>query len=242
METLTLVGLSFAVFATAALSAVVGMGGGVTLLALMAVLLPPPVVIPLHGVVQLVSNGTRALVYLPHVHRKIFAFYIIPATLGVFAGAQLYVGSPLPWFRPAIGVFILLYLVTAIWKPSAVRMPIWGFGVLGAVTGTAASLVGATGPMLAPFFLRDDMTKEEVVATKASVQLVTHFAKVPAFFAMGFAYGAWALELLPLCGAAVLGTVAGKRLLSRIDAVLFRRLFMAALFAIALHLISEAFR
>ncbi|MFT4571268.1 MAG: putative membrane protein YfcA [Hyphomicrobiaceae bacterium] len=239
MDPLTLVGLTLAVFATATLSGMVGMGGGVTLLAIMAATMPPPLVVPLHGVIQLFSNGTRAFLFLRHVHHRIFAFYMIPAGLGVFVGARWYVGSSLPWFKPVIGIFIIGYLATVVRKPAAVRMPVWGFAILGAVTGTAASLIGATGPLIAPFFLRDDITKEEVVATKAAVQVVTHLAKLPAFFALGFAYGAWALELVPLCVAAVAGTMMGKRLLTRMDAEVFRRFFMVVLLAIAVHLIAS---
>jgi len=51
--------LCAAAFATAVLSAVVGMAGGITLLAAMLLWLPPLVVIPLHGVIQLASNGSR---------------------------------------------------------------------------------------------------------------------------------------------------------------------------------------
>ncbi len=241
MDATSVLALSLAVFVTAALSAIVGMGGGVTLLAIMAATMPAPIVVPLHGVVQLVSNGTRALVYLRQVHRRIFAIYMFPALFGVFVGARWVVDAPLPWFRPVVGAFILVYLATLRWKPAVGRMPLWGFAPLGLVTGAAASLVGATGPMIAPFFLREDLDKEEVVATKAAIQIVTHGAKLPVFFALGFAYGQWAGLLVPLCLAAVLGTVAGKRMLGWLSAEAFRRLFTLVLTAIAVHLIASGF-
>lgn len=46
-------------FLTSALSGVVGMGGGMLLLSVMAACFPPAVLIPLHGAVQFVSNGVR---------------------------------------------------------------------------------------------------------------------------------------------------------------------------------------
>ena len=48
--------LVIASFATATVSAILGMAGGVTLLGVMTALLPAPIVVPLHGVVQLASN------------------------------------------------------------------------------------------------------------------------------------------------------------------------------------------
>ena len=52
--------------ATSALSAVVGMAGGITLLAIMLLYMEPLVAIPLHAVVQLVSNGSRSLIHRRH--------------------------------------------------------------------------------------------------------------------------------------------------------------------------------
>ncbi len=238
MSAETVAVLTVATFATATVSAIVGMGGGVTLLAVMAALLPAPLVVPLHGVVQLVSNGTRTLLFLREVHVRIFAYYIVPAVAGVWLGARWYVGGELPWFRPAIGVFILLYLATLVRKPRLGRLPEWIFAPLGLVTGSLASLIGATGPLIAPFFLRDDLTKEQIIGTKAAVQITTHAAKIPAFAALGFAYGAHWQLLVPLTAAAVAGTFCGKRLLGRIPEVAFRRAFVAVLALIALHLIA----
>lgn len=225
------------VFLTAALSATIGLGGGVTLLAVMAALLPAPLVVPLHGVIQLVSNGTRTAVYFPHVHWRIFGVYIVPALIGVAVGSRWYVGSPLPWFRPIVGVFILFFLLTRVWHPRVTKLPIWGFVVLGGVTGVAASLIGATGPLLAPFFLRDDLSKENVVATQAAVQITTHAGKIPAFFVMGFAYGDHLVALVPLCLAAVGGTFAGKSFLTGLEGPAFTRLFLGVLALIAVNLI-----
>ncbi len=237
MEGLSLLALTLVALVTSAISAVVGLGGGVTLLAVMAAMMPAPLVVPLHGVVQLVSNGTRAFLLREHVHRRIFFVYVVPATLGVFVGARWYVGSPLPWFRPAVGIFIVLYLLTYLRKPRLGRLPIWIFAPVGLVIGTLASLLGATGPLVAPFFVREDLEKEEVVGTQAAIQIITHLAKIPAFFLMGFAYGTHWQTLVPLVAAAVAGTVLGRRLLGRIPTVAFRRVFMTALFLIAMNLI-----
>ena len=46
---------------TSALTAAAGIGGGLVLLSVMASFLPPIVVIPTHGVVQLGSNAGRAV-------------------------------------------------------------------------------------------------------------------------------------------------------------------------------------
>jgi len=79
IETIILI---LAAFATSILSAVIGMGGGITLLGIMAILIPEGyMVVALHGVIQLVSNCTRTAVYSQHFHRPIirqFSMGIIP--------------------------------------------------------------------------------------------------------------------------------------------------------------------
>ena len=229
--------LILATLATSALSAVAGMGGGITLLAVMAVLLPAEIVVPVHGLVQLSSNGTRTLLLLRHVHRPIFAYYIGPAIAGVFLGARWYVGSELPWFRQAVGVFILLYLLTLLREPRLGRLPHWTFAPLGFVVGAFASLIGATGPLIAPFFLRDDLDRRQVIGTKAAIQISVHLAKIPAFLLLGFAYGSTWRLWLPLVIAAVVGTSIGNRILSSLSQEAFRRVFVTVLVLISIQLL-----
>lgn len=214
------------------------MGGGITLLAVMAALMPAASVVPIHGAIQLTSNGTRTLLFLKHVHWGIFAYYVVPAILGVVIGARLYLGSELPWFKPAVGTFILVYLATLQRTPRLRQLPLYTFAILGLVTGTLASLIGATGPLIAPFFLRDDLDKEQVIATKAAVQITTHVTKLPAFALLGFDYTAHVAVLVPLIAAAIFGTMFGKRYLSRMSSETFRRLFTAVLTLIALYLLA----
>ena len=65
MELLVLI---FAAFITSSISAVLGMGGGVILLGIMAILIPQGfMVIALHGIIQLVSNLTRTYVFRKHL-------------------------------------------------------------------------------------------------------------------------------------------------------------------------------
>jgi uncharacterized membrane protein YfcA len=174
---------------------------------------------------------------LRHVHLEIFSIYLVPAAAGVLLGAGIYTSGELPWFRPAVGAFILLWLATLRFEPRLGRLPLWTFAPLGLFVGLFASLLGATGPLIAPFFLRDDLSPEQVIGTKAAVQIVTHFAKIPAFLALGYDYAGALPVLLPLLAAAILGTVVGRRLLAGLPQEVFRRLFFAVLALIGARLL-----
>ena len=73
--------LIIAAFVTSSISAVLGMGGGIILLGIMAILIPEGyMVIALHGVIQLFSNTTRTYVFRNHLKKDLIKEFAI----GVF--------------------------------------------------------------------------------------------------------------------------------------------------------------
>lgn len=231
-----------AAYVTSAISGMLGMAGGITLLGVMTILLPPQLVVPLHAVVQLSSNFTRTLVFIRHVRWRLVAIFAPPVVLGVAVAARIWSGSELTWFRPAIGLFILAFLAWRRWAPKLRNLPLWSYAIVGAVSGFLTVMVGATGPLIAPFFLRDDLEKEEVIATKAVAQAWGHLWKIPAFIALGFDYRPHLPLVAALIAAVILGTLTGKRLLTRLTRATFERVFEAVLAAIAIYLVAANLR
>ena len=87
MDLTELIVLAVAAYLTATLSGIIGMGGGMTLLGIMTLLLPAPLVVPLHGVVQLGSNTTRTAIFLRHVRWSVFLTYAPFLLVGMGAAA-----------------------------------------------------------------------------------------------------------------------------------------------------------
>jgi len=238
MFEVTVVGvLVAACFATATISGILGMAGGVTLLGVMTALLPAPVVVPLHGIVQLASNWTRTWAFRRHVRWSILLTFMVPAVVGVAIAASIWADLKLTWFRAWVGVFILLFLVWRRYKPTLRKPPIWSYAVLGFAAGLLTIFVGATGPFLAPFFLRDDFDNEQVIATKAVCQTWLHLLKIPAFLALSFDYTPYVGVLVALVAAVIGGTYFGKHLLSRIPKDRFVFWFQLVLAVLAVYLI-----
>ncbi|QQR91405.1 MAG: sulfite exporter TauE/SafE family protein [Myxococcales bacterium] len=231
--------LAIAALLTSALSAVLGMGGGLTLVGVMTVLLPAKDVVPLHGAVQLISNFTRVMVFLRHVYWKIFFIYAPSLIPGITLAAYLWSGSKLDGLKPFIGLFILAFLYWRHHKRKFKQLKLWVFVPVALITGFLAIFVGAIGPFLAPFFLRDDLEKEQIIATKAICQMWTHIFKIPAFLAFGFPYQDHVPLLLTLVACVMMGTLLGKRLLSRIPQHVFIRLFEGVLGVLALYLVGD---
>ncbi len=241
MDPLELSILCVAAFATSMLSAVIGMAGGITLLAVMLLFLEPLAAIPLHGVIQLLSNGSRALIQREHVARGILFRYAIPLLPMGFVGLAIAQALPSEGIRLLIGVFVLV----ATWAPSRLLFgtnpehlaPGRRFLLLGAVVGVLSITVGATGPLIAPFFLDMGLTRQGIVGTKAACQTLGHLAKIAVFGVAGFAFAAYLGPLLLLGAMVVIGTWIGSRMLENVSELWFTRLYKGILTLIAIRLV-----
>jgi uncharacterized membrane protein YfcA len=104
---------------TSVVSGVMGLAGGMLLLAAMLHWMDPLLAIPVHGIVQLVSNASRAWFQRAHVRWDAvwrFAWPLLPAGA---LGLWLLRAIPPEAGRLAIGAFVLL----ATWAPGVLR---WG--------------------------------------------------------------------------------------------------------------------
>jgi len=228
-------------YATAVLSAIVGMAGGIILLSFMLLFMDPLVAIPVHGLVQLASNGSRTFIQRAHVDWSIaWRYGLLLLPLG-WAGIQIAYRLPPDLSKLLIGVFVL----AATWRPGWLMLgthpeessPHLRFVALGGGIGFLGVLIGATGPLIAPFFLNLGLARQAIVGTKAACQALGHTAKIVLFGVAGFAYGAYAWPIVLMSGMVVAGTWTGSRVLERVDERLFTILFKSALTLVALRLI-----
>ena len=156
-----------AVFLSATLSGVFGMAGGLLLMGALALLLPVAAAFVVHGLVQIVSNGWRAVLHRRHISWPIVARY----AGGSAAAAALVAALSFVPSRPLL--YLFLGLVPAlVWLPGEAlrldaRRP--GHALLSGflVTGTNL-LAGVAGPLLDVFFVRTAMPRHAIVATKAA--------------------------------------------------------------------------
>jgi uncharacterized membrane protein YfcA len=235
--------LGAAALATSVLSAIVGMAGGITLLTVMLLFLDPLVAIPLHGAVQMVSNSSRAVIQRRHLRWGIVARYALLLLPMGFVGLPIAQALPPAATKVVIGLFVLV----ATWSPGALLLgthpeaanPNRRFFVLGGVVGALNVTIGATGPLIAPFFLNLGLDRFQLVGTKAACQTLGHLAKLVVFGIAGFAFGAFVPLLLLLAGLVVVGTWIGSRLLEHVDDRFFTLLYKSVLTAIAAYLIAR---
>lgn len=227
---------------TSILSGVIGMAGGVTLLAFMSFFLELHLIVPIHGVVQLASNSSRAYFLRRSIHRPYFLAFLCGTPLGTL-GAYLLLDHLKS--EKLLLIPLILIISYSLFKPKklpSLKIEKKGFIFLGVLTSFLSPLIGATGPILAPFFLRDDLTKEEIVSTKAIMQTLTHFFKIPLFLSLSFDYTQYSFIIFVMVGAALIGTRIGTILLGRVSPRLFILCYKVAMFAALLRLIYKISR
>lgn len=230
-------------FLTAILSALVGMAGGMTLLSVMLLFLPPLVAIPLHGAIQLASNFSRTVIQREHARYDLLWRYgwpLLPmGALGLLVAREL----PERALEAAIGAFVLV----ATWRPAWLALGALAalstnarFTALGFAAGFLNVTIGATGPLVAPFFLRLGLARQAVIGTQAGVQALGHVVKLVLYAGFGFAFREHALLLAAASACAIAGTWVGSRLLERLSERGFTRLYKGVLTLLALQLVLGA--
>ncbi|MFM1816050.1 MAG: hypothetical protein RLZ98_2745 [Pseudomonadota bacterium] len=222
------------------IAAALGLGGGVLVLATMAVVLPPTVLIPVHGVVQLGSNFGRAMLMAKHVLYRFLPAFLIGAVLGAAVGAKVVFALPKWLLLGILGCFVLY----ATWAPGfKSRKPgHWTFGIVGLLSTFASMFIGGSGPLIAPFVNAAAETRQQVVSTHAMLMTLQHGFKVVAFGIVGFAFGPYLPLLIGLLVFGFIGTWVGKQVLNRLPEQAFRNGLKAVLTILALKLLYDAAR
>ena len=239
----TLAILCVTAFFTAILSAIAGMAGGMTLLAVMLLFMPPLEAIPLHGAIQLASNLSRTLIQREHARYDLLWRYGLPllpmGALGLLVASRL----PERSLEAAIGAFVLV----ATWRPGWLALGTRlgasenaRFTALGIAAGFLNVTIGATGPLVAPFFLNLGLRRQAVVGTQAGVQALGHVAKIVLYAGFGFAFREHVALLAFASVCAIAGTAVGSRLLERISERSFTILYKTVLTLLALQLVVSA--
>lgn len=220
MLTLTLT-LTLAAFATAVLSATLGMAGGLVLMGAFAAILPVPDAMVMHGLTQLVANGGRAITLRSHLDRPALGAYAVGALVAAILARQISLAPPVWLVYLGLGLvpFVALSLPRSRWLDAGTP---YGAGAAGLLVVGTQSIFGVAGPLLDTFFQSGRLDRFGVVATKAATQALSHLLKAALFLPLVVGTDRLLTPALACMGAAVVGTQVGTRLLARLPEADFR--------------------
>jgi uncharacterized membrane protein YfcA len=207
--------IAVAVFLTSTLSGVFGMAGGLLLLALLLSLMPVATAIAVQGAIQLIANGSRAWFSREFIDWRILGFICLGVLTAAVALFILRYTPDLATVCIGIGLMPILVWIPRKWLALDASKPVHAY-FCGILSGSMNLAVGVAGPSVDIFFIRTQIDRRKIIATKAATQVLSHAAKVVFY---GTAAGAvmagdWLLVLIaaPL---AITGTNLGYRILQR---------------------------
>ncbi len=218
--------------ATSFISAAFGIGGGFTLIALLALLLPPAALIPIHGIVQLGSNAGRVGIMLKEVVWRPVLPFLIGTVIGASLGAMVVVQLPQWAVQLALGVFII-WAVFAKLPSIQQRYVLLG----GVVSSFLTMFFGATGNFIAAMVKSMNLDPVPHVATHSLMMTFQHFVKVLIFGLIGFQFGPYMFLIIGMLISGFIGTVIGSQFLTKAGGHYFKPVLNTILFLAAARLI-----
>lgn len=166
--------------ATAFVSGIFGMAGGLILIGVLLALLPVPEAMALHGLTQMASNGWRGLLWIRYVRWRATLTFLTgcAAAFAVWTVWRYVPSKPVALILLGISPFIVRALPASL-KPEPMKLT---HGLTyGAISTSLMLLTGVTGPMLDTYFLGGGFQPREIIATKAVCQVANHGAKLVYF-------------------------------------------------------------
>lgn len=223
---------------TSMLTASLGIGGGVLLLAIMAQFLPVKALVPVHGVVQLGSNTGRAILMAQQVATNQLTWFVSGSLLGAIIGGNLVVSLPTHLMQLILGGYILY----STWrpKPKTNNVSLPRLGITGLLSTFLTMFVAATGPFVMASLRSLSAAPQGLVATHAACMVVQHLLKVIVFGFLGFVFSDYFGLILAMIATGFIGTIIGRKILLKADAEKFKNALNLILTLLAIKLIYTA--
>lgn len=231
--------LGIITFFTSTIAGVVGLGGGMILIAILPSFLPINALVPVHGLTQLSSNLSRAVFGYKDVQVEVIPKFLIGSLAGVSFFAVILYFVSLTYIPLFIGIYILLSLWSQKFNDKIKKFE--SYYLIGFIQSGFSIVVGATGPLATTLLVKDYNDKHTVVATAAALMSITHLLKVFAFMIFGFVFFDYIGILVAMIIGAVAGSYAGTKLRDKIDGKKFMLALKIILSLMAIKLVIFVF-
>src|SRR5258705_7367490 len=173
MTPLMIAALGLLMVATAFLSGLFGMAGGLILIGVLLTILPLPSAMVLHAITQMASNGWRAFLWRRHIRWRPVSIYMIGCALALGAWSiTRFVPD-----KPVALVFLGGTPFMARLRPPNLKPnphSIWQGTVYSSIRMGLMLMTCASRPLMGTFFLCGQFDRRRIFSTKATCQAASH--------------------------------------------------------------------
>jgi uncharacterized protein len=214
--------LGSSAFVASTLAAVAGFGGAAVLMPVLVLMFGIRDAIPILTVAQLIGNGSRVWFNRHELELPVVGWFAAGGVPAALIGGFLFASAPLSFLIRLLGLFLIMTVVYRhVGKAGALRLPLGGFAVLGAVMSFLSALLGSVGPIMIPFFLAYGLVKGSLIGTEALATVVMHVTKLVAYRRVSILTTDGMVIGLALGSVMIFGSLVGKKILDWLPERLF---------------------
>lgn len=197
------------------ISTISGGGGALLLLPIIGFLLGAQAAAPLVSIGAMVGRPVRLFLFWKDIDWKVVKYYLPMALIGALAGSWVFANLNAEWLQIILGIFLISTFLQFRFgkKKRSFKMKLIYFAPLGLLVTFLSGLIGATGPVLNPFYINYGLMKEKMVATKTANSFFADIVKIGGYGVFGALHGDMWWYGLALGAGVTVGNVIGKRLL-----------------------------
>lgn len=177
---LILAALAVVAVVTSFISGIFGMAGGMLLIGFLLMMLPVPVAMVFHGVIQIAANGWRSYLWRHHINWRVVLEFGVGSVFSLVVFSSFAFVPPKWAILMAIGLTPFVALAVPLKMAPSIERKGQAF-LAGAIGGALQLVAGVTGPILDIFYVRSGMTRQMNVSTKSCAQVMGHLTKVTYF-------------------------------------------------------------
>ena len=237
--------LIIGVLLTSFISGVLGMGGGMILMAFFGSILSVSEAMVVHGAIQACANGYRSFLLRKDIQYSILLNYIIAALVGIFIFQWIRFLPNKNMMMISLGVLPLISFLPNV-SPFLDITKRGRAALCGVCVTMAQMLSGVSGGVLDIFYINSPLNRHQNIATKGFTQALSHLFKL--FYFALFFYNERSDNKISitfiflLIFISLIRTRLGKVLLDHIDDTIFRRYSKAFLIVLGIFLIMNGAR
>lgn len=227
-----------------ALASIVGFGIGSLLTPVFALEAGTRAAVAIVSIPHLIGTALRFVMMRGHLDRRVFLSFGLTSAAGGLAGALLHARLGNPALSIVFGS-LLLFVAASEMSGLAKRLRFGGpvAWAAGALSGFLGGLVGNQGGIRSAALLGFPLQREAFVATATATGLVVDAARMPVYFISerDAIVAAWP-GIAIASAAVVIGTLAGRRVLTRIPEAQFHRVVAVVLAVLGAAMIVSGLR
>ncbi len=187
----------------------------------------------LTGILHIFSTSAQVIMFRKSIDWKLLLKIGLPSVAMVIAGAWLNNKLELKYAELAMGLFLVVFAIVFLFKNDLKLSPTYFNAITGgALSGFLAGLIGTGGAIRGATLTAFDLKKEMFVGTSAGIDFAVDLSRTVIYLKNGYLASKYYWYVPVLLVLAYAGAWVGKKLLTRVPEVIFKKMVLVLILGI----------